>query len=68
MKRGDFVWIERGNQRVQAMVVLASDNADSLMLMFDGMFHGYAGMMALLRTDGEYRDLIENEVVKVRPQ
>jgi hypothetical protein len=65
MKWGDTVWIEREGLRVRAEVVLASDNEDSLMLMFDAMFHGYAGMMALLRENGVYRDLIEGKPVKV---
>lgn len=65
VKRGDFVWIEREGQRVQAMVVLASENQDSLMLMFDAMFQGYAGMMPLLREDGVYRDLINGWEIAV---
>lgn len=68
MKRGDFVWIERGGQKVQAMVTLASDNGDSLMAMFDAMFHGYVRMMPLLRKDGVYRDLINGFEVTVEKQ
>jgi hypothetical protein len=66
VKRGDFVWIEHGEELMQAMVTLASDNAVSLMVMFDGMFCGYAGAMPLLRDDaGVYRDLTEGRPVKV---
>lgn len=70
MKHGDYVWIEREGQRVGAMVTLASENEDSLMVMFDALFHGYAGMMPLLRVDGVYRDLIngwEIEVERIEP-
>lgn len=65
MKRGDFVWMERGDLRVKAMVVLASENEDSLMLMFDAMFDGYVGMMPVLRENGVYRDLMKGEAVKL---
>jgi hypothetical protein len=65
MKRGDFVWIERGEVKMRAMVTLASPNGNSLMVMFDGMFCGYVSMMPLLRSDGEYRDLIAGNRVKV---
>jgi hypothetical protein len=73
MKRGDFVWIERGDQRVKAMVVLASDNGRSLMLMFDAFFRtasggGFAGMMPVLKEDdGIYYDIVEHEPVEVQP-
>lgn len=67
MKRGDYVWIERNGQRVQAMVTLASPNGKSLMVSFDAMFHGYAGTMPLLQDEatGEYTDLMEGHLVKV---
>lgn len=68
MKRGDFVWIERGPMRMKAMVVLASGNGVSLMVMFDGMFCGYVGSMPLLKhDDGVYYDLMEERPVKVFP-
>jgi hypothetical protein len=66
MKRGDFIWIERGEVKMKAMVVLASSNEGSLMVMFDGMFCGYVGSMPLLRDEaGVYRDLIEQRPVTV---
>jgi hypothetical protein len=64
--RGDFVRIERDRGAcMQAMVTLASDNGNSLVLMFDGMFDGYIGMMPVLRSDGEFRDLVRMEIVKI---
>ena len=65
MKRGDFVWIKRGEARKQAMIVLSSDNEKSLMVMFDGMFCGYVSTMSLLNQDGVYRDLSEGKPVWV---
>jgi hypothetical protein len=73
MKRGDFVWIGSGNQRIKAMVVLASENGRSLMLMFDAFFRtpsggGFAGMMPVLQEDdGIYYDLWEHEPVEIQP-
>lgn len=65
MRRGDFVWMESGPLRMKAMVALASENEDSLMLMFDGLFNGYAGWMPVLREDGVYRDLINLKPVTI---
>jgi hypothetical protein len=71
VKRGDFVWIERGDQRVKAMIVVASENGRSLMLMFDAFFRtgsggGFAGMMPVFKEDdGVYYDIVEHEPVKL---
>lgn len=65
MKSGEFVWIERGNVKMQALIVLASDNEVSLMVMFNGMFCGYVGMMPLLMEGGIYRDLHTGLPVRV---
>ena len=65
LQRGDYVWIERDDKRMQAMVTLASPNGKSLIVMFDGMFGGYLGMMPLSFEDGEYVDLIERKPVKL---
>jgi len=72
VKRGDFVWIERGDQRVKAMVVLASENGRSLLLQFDAFFRtasggGFAGVMPVLEEDdGVYYDIVEHEPVRIR--
>ena len=62
IRRGSFVTLRNGDQAMEAMVVLASPNEDSLALMFDGAFRVGDGMligsMALLRTDGVYRDIL----------
>jgi len=64
--RGDFVMLEFKGRCLRAMVVLASQNGDSLMAMFDGMLGGYVGMMPIRRCDdGEYRDVMKGEIVKV---
>jgi hypothetical protein len=66
LKAGDLVWIETDaneewpQQREEAVVVLASPNGN-----FEALFHGYAGTMPLLKEDGEYRDLIRGQVVRV---
>lgn len=65
MKRGDFVWIERDGRRIRGMILLAAENENSLMVMFDGTFFGYVSMLPLLREDGEYRDLIQGQPVTV---
>jgi hypothetical protein len=66
VKRGDFVLIERGEVKMEAMITLASPNGVSLMVMFDGMFCGFVNMMPLLRDEnGVYRDLIEHKPVKL---
>lgn len=51
---------------MEAFVTLASSNEQSLMVMFDGMFMGYVGMMPLLKEkSGPYRDLVKGREVKV---
>jgi hypothetical protein len=66
MKQGDIVWLERDGHKKRAAVIMASENGNSIAVQWeDGLFCGYAGMMPLLRTNGEYRDLIENKPVTV---
>lgn len=66
MKRGDFVKLSRGDQQVEGMIVLASDNGGSLMVMFDGMIGGYVGMIPLLRNDdGSYQGIIDGAIIHV---
>lgn len=54
-QRGDYVWLTAEDRTVAALVVLASDNGRSLMLAFDAMVHGHAGLMPVSRLDdGKY--------------
>jgi hypothetical protein len=71
LRRGDFVTLTMepgdaiGRYEVEGMVVIASENSKSAMVMFDGLFGGYLGMVPLLWQDGSYRDLIRNREVQV---
>jgi hypothetical protein len=65
LKRGDFVTLSLGDERMNAMVVMASPNEDSLAVMFDGIFAGYVQLMPLLREDGMYHDLLAGRIIKV---
>lgn len=59
--------LENGEQQMKAMVTLASENGESLMVAFDGMFAGYVGMMPLLADDrGVFRDLVTGSAVTVK--
>jgi hypothetical protein len=66
MKAGDHVWLELEGRRVRAEIMMASPNERSLMVRFEALLGGYAGMMPLLKDDhGVYRDLIEQRPVEV---
>lgn len=63
-KRGDFVTVTYGTQTIQAMVVLASTNGRSLMLVFDGaLLNGkgmFVGSMPVLQNaNGGFFDLLD---------
>jgi len=71
-RRGDFVIISAHGATKDAMVVLASANGQSLMVMFDGGLFwpgaegGYAGMMPLLQQDdGTFIELINRRPVEI---
>jgi hypothetical protein len=67
-KTGDKLVLTHGERTVAATVKLASPCGRSLMLAFEALLGGYAGMMPVLRhTDGEYRDLITTSVVTLAP-
>jgi hypothetical protein len=66
LKRGDFIRVECEGDRHRAMVVLASQNGDSLMVMFDGFCGGFVGMMPLLRdAAGRFHELVADRIVEV---
>jgi hypothetical protein len=66
LQRGAFVEVTAEGRTVRAMVILASPNGRSLMLMFDGMLGGYAGTLPLfLDDDGIYRGLVDQMPVTI---
>jgi len=67
MKAGDWVTLEYGNQRVEAEILLISENQRSMMLQFEAILGGYVGAMPILQDeDGVYRDLFKNEEVRIK--
>jgi hypothetical protein len=72
-QRGDFVAVGYGGQAIEAIVTLASPNGLSLMLSFDGALHTpqggmFVGLMPVLMDEaGDYRDLSEDEIVRIEP-
>jgi hypothetical protein len=66
MKTGDKVTIKYEEQTVLGTVKLASPNSKSLMLEFEEILFGFAGMMpVMLHEDGIYRDLFLGNVVEL---
>lgn len=71
MKAGDRVRLiaENGDTR-DGVLLLCSPNEDSLMVKLEDGFPLRAGLyidfMALLRTQGAYRELVTNETVEVK--
>lgn len=65
--RGDFVFVTFEQRTIRAFVVLASDDARSLAIMFDGFLGGYVGMMPLLWNDTKtgYTDLLTGRDVDI---
>lgn len=64
--KGQIVSLEYHGQKIDATVMLASENGRSLLLWFDGFLHTPSGgahflrIPLLLDDDGIYRDLREN--------
>lgn len=71
IQRGHFVRLVYNQQETEAMVLLASENGNSLMLGFRGAIRTPDGgmmvqSMPLLRDDaGNYRDLLFNEIATI---
>lgn len=66
-QKGDRVVITYGDRTVDGEVTLASPNSVSLMLSFEALLGGHAGMMpVLLDDDGVYKSLIEWKPVILR--
>lgn len=63
---GDRVWIECGGTTVFGRVILASENGRSLMLGFEAILEGHAGMFPAFRCDdGIYRSIINDVEVRL---
>lgn len=68
LKTGDAVRIVYEGRTVRGSVKLASPNGRSLILEFEAILGGFAGMMPALMDDhGIYRDLIFGRHVGVAP-
>jgi hypothetical protein len=64
--KGDVIRIECEGIRTTAQVLMASSNSLSLMLGFDAVLDGHAGMMPVLRDDGGvYRSIVTGCEVKI---
>jgi hypothetical protein len=67
MKTGDKVQIECDGRSVPGTVLLASKNGKSLMLSFEAVLDGHAGMMPVTRNDdGSYQSIMTGILVKLR--
>lgn len=67
LQRGDFVIITTpSGQEMPAMIGLASDNGKSIIVFFDGMIGGYAGVMpASLQEDGQWLGIADQMPVMI---
>jgi hypothetical protein len=64
-KKGDDVLITCDGRTVQGKIEIASPNGVSLMVSFDAMLHGHAGMMPLLLGNDGYRSIIDGVAVSL---
>jgi len=59
LRTGEHVFIVCQGKRVEATVMLVSENGTPLMLGFDAILDGHLGMMPVLRDeDGVYRSVL----------
>jgi hypothetical protein len=66
LRTGESVLIEYEGRTLPGSVMLASGNGRSLMLAFDGLLGGHAGMMPVLQDEhGAYSALMTGAEVKV---
>jgi hypothetical protein len=71
MKRGDFVKLSVGDDTFDAMVVLASENGHSLILMFDGAVRVAGGVVlgclpVYREDDGRWTEILGGGTVGVK--
>lgn len=64
-KRGDFVHMTAGDEAVDGMVTLASPCGKSLIVMFEAIFDGHVGQIALLWIDGGFVSLMSGRPVQI---
>lgn len=65
VQTGDLVRVTLEGRTVDARVLLASANGQSLALGFDATLGGYVEMMPVLWEDGAYRDIVEHREVAI---
>jgi hypothetical protein len=68
LRRGDFVRLTTDTGRVvEAMVTIASPNGRSIVVMFDAMIGGWAGMMPCFEhDDGTWRAIDDMPIAVAR--
>ena len=68
-RTGEAVMIECDGRRVAGTVALASGNGRSLMLQFEALIDGHAGLMpVLMDDDGIYRSIVTDIEVRLTPR
>lgn len=67
LRRGDFVTVTFEQTTRRAFVAIASRNAESLVVMFEGIVGGYVGMMPIAwdPVGRRYVDLINGREVTI---
>ena len=64
-RTGDAIAIQCGYRSIPGSVILASENGASLMLSFEAILDGHAGMMPVLRDDdGLYHSVVTGNLVE----
>ena len=65
--KGDAIEITCGDRTVEGVVLIGSPNNVSLMIGFEALLHGHAGMMPIfLHDDGVYRSIIDGTEVTLK--
>lgn len=70
LRRGDLVRLtcadaEVGNGPLRAIVVIASENGESIAVMYDGILDGCVNMMPLLWRDGAFRSIVTDRPIEL---
>lgn len=70
LRRGDIVQVacataEMGRGPLRALVVIASENGESLAVMYDGILDGCVNMLPLLWRDGAFRSIVTQRPIDV---